>query len=439
MDTMKHPSTVGEAEQTVVQATRGLSSTFSALHHRNFRLFWSGQLISLIGTWMQTTGQSWLVLQLTHSAWWLGIVGALQFLPILIFSLFGGVLADRLPKRKVLLATQAVAALIATVLWLLVFTQTIQLWEVLVLALLLGTTNSLDMPTRQSFVVEMVGREDLSNAVALNSSIFNLARIVGPGLAGLIIAWVGEAPLFLFNALSFIPVIIGLAMIDLTKLHAPTRRVQENDKSGGTFKSLTEGLSYTRQTPSIFLIIMTVGLVSLFGINFNVVLPLFADTVLNVGPQGFGFISSAFGIGSLLSALWMAWNHTQPSIRQIILGGLFFSVFELLFAFSHLYVFSLLLIAAVGFTQILFSAMANTTLQTVTPHHLRGRIMGIYLLVFAGTNPIGNLLTGLAASTWGASVALGIGAVLSLLAAITAWLYKKPAEKSFKEFTHRDN
>ena len=202
------------------QQVNGLLRTFIALRHRNFRLFWFGQLISLIGTWMQSIGQAWLVLQLTHSAWLLGVVGALQFLPVMLLSLFGGVLADRLPKRKVLLFTQSFAMLQAAVLWILVVSGHVQIWEVLVLASLLGLTNSFDMPTRQAFVVEMVGREDLPNAIALNSSVFNMARVVGPGLGGLIIAFLGIAPLFLLNAISFVPVIIGLALIRMSELHA---------------------------------------------------------------------------------------------------------------------------------------------------------------------------------------------------------------------------
>src|SRR5436305_3819043 len=189
------------------QQVKGLLRAFLALRHRNFRLFWFGQMISLMGTWMQTIGQAWLVLQLTHSAWLLGIVGALQFLPVMLLALFGGVLADRLPKRTVLLFTQTSAMLQAFVLWILVATGQLHLWHILVLASLLGLTNSVDMPARQAFVVEMVGREDLPNAIALNSSLFNMARIVGPGIVGLIIAWAGVAPLFLLNAISFIPVI----------------------------------------------------------------------------------------------------------------------------------------------------------------------------------------------------------------------------------------
>src|SRR6266436_189858 len=214
---------IGQKQQARAQA-RGLLRAFIALRHRNFRLFWVGQLISLIGTWMQTTAQAWLVLELTHSAWWLGVVGALQFLPVLLLALFGGVLADRLPKRTVLLFTQSSAMLLAFILWILVATGGVHLWHVLILASLLGLTNALDMPTRQAFVVEMVGREDLPNAVDLNSSLFNMARILGPGLGGILIAWLGVAPLFLLNALSFIPVITGLFLIDNSTLYAQVKR-----------------------------------------------------------------------------------------------------------------------------------------------------------------------------------------------------------------------
>src|SRR5713226_9404678 len=234
-------------QESQQQQVKGLLRTFVALRHRNFRLFWFGQLISLTGTWMQTIGQAWLVLELTHSAWLLGIVGALQFLPVMLFSLFGGVLADRLPKRKVLLFTQSSAMLQATVLWALVASGQVRLWHVLVLATLLGLTNSLDMPTRQAFVVEMVGREDLPNAVALNSSLFNMARILGPGIGGLIIAWLGVAPLFLLNAISFIAVIIGLGLIDMGKLYGLVPRAGQ----APPLQSLREGLHYVRTTPSV--------------------------------------------------------------------------------------------------------------------------------------------------------------------------------------------
>src|SRR5713101_3752698 len=417
------------------QQVKGLLRTFLALRHRNFRLFWFGQLISLTGTWMQTIGQAWLVLELTHSAWLLGVVGALQFLPVMLLSLFGGVLADRLPKRKVLLFTQSFAMLQAVLLWALVASGQVQIWHVLVLAALLGLTNSLDMPTRQAFVVEMVGREDLTNAIALNSSLFNMARIVGPGIGGLIIAWLGVAPLFLLNAISFIAVIIGLALIDMNHLYALARRpnVSLDTVKQSTLQSLREGLVYVIRTPSVLLIIAVVGIISLFGINFNVILPLFATDVLHAGPEGFGFISAAFGLGSLFSALWLAWGNNKPSIRQLLIGALAFCVLEILFAISHMYMLSLVLIAAVGFSQIAFSATANTTLQTVSPDHLRGRVMSVYMLVFAGTVPLGNLFTGGIAHLFSAPISLLLGGGLSLIAAIVGWILRKPAEKSLAE------
>ena len=413
------------------QQAKGPLRAFIALRHRNFRLFWFGQMISLIGTWMQTTGQAWLVLEITHSAWQLGIVGAIQFLPILLFSIFGGVFADRWPKRNVLLFTQSAAMLQAVVLWALVASGHVQIWEIYLLALLLGITNSLDMPTRQAFVVEMVGREDLPNAVALNSSIFNLARIVGPGMGGLIIAFSGVTTLFLLNALSFIAVIGGLLMIRNKELHAITKRALMDGARVKTWQSLSEGMAYIRRTPAVLLIILVVGSVSLFGINFNVVLPLFATTVLNVGAVGFGLLSSAIGIGALLSALWIAWGNRQPSIRNLLISTLAFSVLLMLFSVSHIYPISLVLILLVGFSQIAFSALANTAIQSIAPDHLRGRVMSVYMAFFAGSTPIGNLLIGGLSILGGPSIALLICASLALLAALAGWIWRKPAEKDF--------
>jgi len=410
---------------SVAQPASGFLRAFTALRSRNFRLFWYGQLISLIGTWMQTTGQAWLVLTLTHSALALGIVGALQFLPILLFTLFGGVVADRLPKRRLLLFTQSFAALQATVLWLLVMTGTVQLWHVYVLAFLLGLTNSLDMPTRQSFVVEMVGQETLPNAIALNSSIFNMARIVGPGIAGLIIARFGESPLFLLNAISFIPVIIGLAMIDINKLHAQPQRNNASPQSA--LQSIGEGLVYVWKTPAVLLVIAVIGIVSLFGVNFNVTLPLVATEVLNSGAEGFGFISSTFGLGALIAALWLAWGNKEPSIIQMLISAISFSITLGLFAISRWYPLSLLLVALTGFAQITFMAIGNTTLQTVTPNYLRGRIMSVYMLVFAGSTPIGNLFTGVLAHLFGISATIVLSAALSLIAAVAGWIKRAPA------------
>jgi MFS family permease len=418
------------------QRRTGRSKAFMALQHRNFRLFWIGQLISLIGTWMDSTGQSWLVLHLTGNALALGLVGALQFLPILLLTLFGGVLADRLPKRRVLVFTQSFLALQAATLCILVFTGKIQIWHIYILAILFGLTNSLDMPTRQSFVVEMVGREALPNAIALNSSVFNMSRIVGPGIAGLIIAQLGEGPLFFLNSLSFIPVIIGLLMINVKELYGQPH--QEEAAPSSTMQSLREGLVYVKRTPAVLLIVVVIGLVSLFGINFNVVLPLVATGALHVGSEGFGFISSAFGVGSLIAALWLAWGNKTPSLSRMLIFAVLFSIVLGLFGFSHWYPLSLVLIAATGFMQISFSALANTTLQTVTPDHLRGRVMSVYMLVFNGTTPIGNLFIGGLANSVGISIAVIVSAGLSLVAAVAGWIRRAPAVEDMERTIYAD-
>ena len=379
---------------------------------------------------MQSIGQAWLVLKLTHSAWQLGVVGALQFLPVLLFSIFGGVFADRWPKRRVLLVTQSLAMLQAFLLWALVTTGIIQPWQIYVLAISLGLTNSLDQPARSAFVVEMVGREDLSNAVALNSSLFNLARIVGPGLGGIIIATRGITLLFLLNTLSFLAVIGALALIDVSELHAQALHPKSRGERQNTWQSLREGVDYVRRTPAVALVILVVGLVLLFGANFDVLLPLFATDVLHVGATGFGFLSAAIGVGSLISALWLAWSGQRPTIRGVLIGTLVFSVLEAAFAISHVYLLSLVLIASTGAVETIFGALTITTLQMVAPDHLRGRVISIYILFFTGSAPLGLLLAGWLAGLYGASLALLICALLSMLVAGAGWIWRKPAEKS---------
>jgi MFS family permease len=409
---------------------QGLLRAFTSLRHRNFRLYWFGQMISLIGSWMQSIGQVWLVLSLTHSGWQLGVVGALQSLPVLLFSIFGGVFADRLPKRRVLLLTQSAAMAQALLLWALIATSTIQLWHLYVLAMLLGLTNSLDKPTRQAFVVEMVGRLDLPNAVALNSSLFTLARIVGPGMAGIIIAASGVTMLFLLNALSFLAVLVGLALIKSHELHAQVLQRTNALARQNAWQSLREGVAYCWKTPTVLLVILVVGLVLLFGSNFNVVLPLFATDVLHVGARGFGFLSAAIGVGSLCSALWLAWSNQQPTIRRVLIGTLVFSVLEAVFALSYIYLLSVVLIASVGFAETAFAQLAITTLQTVAPDHLRGRIISVYVLFFDGSLPLGYLLMGWLSGLCGASIALLIGALLSLLVAGAGWLWRQAATRN---------
>jgi MFS family permease len=407
---------------------KGLLRAFTSLRQRNFRLFWSGQIISLMGTYMQTIGQAWLVLELTHSAWQLGLVGALQALPVLFFSIFGGVFVDRWPKRRLLLFTQSAAMLQALLLWALIATGTVQLWQIYVLALLLGLTNSLYLPASRAFVVEMVGREDLPNAVALNFSLSTLARIVGPGVAGIIIAASSVAMLFLLNALSFLPVMVSLALIKSHELYAQALGHRSVGERQNTWQSLREGVDYVWKTPAVLLVIVVVGLVLLFGSNFNVVLPLFATNVLHVGATGFGFLSAAIGVGSLCSALWLAWSNSAPTIHRVLIGMLLFGVLEVVFAVSHIYLLSLVLIASVGFTETAFAAQAMTTLQTVAPDYLSGRVMSVQVLFFDGSLPLGYLLMGWLSGLFGAPIAMLIGALLSLAVVGAGWMWRKPVE-----------
>jgi len=404
---------------------------FTALRQRNFRLFWSGQMISLLGTMMQSIGQAWLVLELTHSALQLGLVGALQALPILLFSIFGGVFADRWPKRRILLLTQTAAMIQALLLWMLIATGTLQLWHLYVLALLLGLTNSLGRPASQAFVVAMVGREDLPNAVALNSSISTLARIVGPALGGVIIGASGVTMLFLLNALSFMPVIIALALIKSHELHIQLSQASSVGVRQNTWQSLREGVDYVWQTPAVLFMIFVVGLVLLCGSNFNVLLPLFATDVLHAGATVFGFLSAALGLGALLAALLLAWSNQQSTLQHVLTAMLAFGILEVFFAISHSYLLSLVLIASIGFAEETFAMQSMTMLQTVTPSHLSGRVMSVQVLFFDGSLPLGYLLMGWLSGLYGAPIAMLSGALLSLLIVGSGWIQHFLARGAF--------
>ncbi len=427
---MEKPSPAPEQEtpaSTAPQpASKGVLRTLSALRHRNYRLYWFGQLVSLVGTFMQTTGQAWLALELTHSAWQLGVVGALQFLPVLLFALFGGVLADRWAKRRVLLVTQSIAMLQAVLLWALVASSAVQVWHIYVLAALLGLASSFDQPARAAFVVELVGREDLPNAVALNSSLSNLAYVVGPGLGGLLIAASGVTLLFLLNAISFLAVLVALALIRRQELYAQARPTGERQN---TWQSLREGVAYVRNAPATRLVILVVGLVLLFGANYNVFVPLFATSVLHAGAVGYGWLSAALGLGALLSALALAVRRWQPTIRRVLIGTLLYGALLAAFAISHVYLLSLALLLGVGLAETIFGAVTTTLLQTTAPDHLRGRVTGVYVLCFTGSIPLGYLLTGWLTGLCGASIGLLILALLCLLSVGVGWLWRKPAEQ----------
>ena len=392
-----------------------------AFHHRNYRLFFAGQAISLVGTWMQQVAQGWLVLQLTHDPLWLGLVSLAQFGPVIILGLFGGVIADQLPKRKTLMATQTVAMILAFVLFGLTATHVVQVWHVMVLAALLGVTNAFDMPARQSFAVEMVGRDDVANAVGLNSALFNASRILGPATAGLLIGAFDISIAFLINGISFIAVILAyLAMRD-----GELRAVAQNPRPRNwteVVETLAEGARYVRSTPIVLLAVTIVGLASTFGMNFSVLVPPLADNVLHVGASGFGFLMAASGIGSTLAALWVAFQR-RPGTRAIALGAVALGLGTIVLAFSTSFAVSLLAMAIAGAGGIAMAVSANTTIQLAVPDHLRGRVMSFYTTIFSASVPAGGLLMGAIASARGVPLSLFVGSVLTLAVGGAGWVW----------------
>jgi MFS family permease len=383
-----------------------------AFRHRNYRLFFGGQLISLIGTWMQQVAQAWLVLQLTHDPLWLGIVAVAQFAPVIVFGLFGGVIADNLPKRKTLLVTQIVAMVLAFILFGLTASGIVQVWHVMILAVLLGINNAVDMPTRQSFAVEMVGREDMTNAVGLNAAQFNASRIIGPAVAGLLIGAFDISIAFLINAVSYIAVIAAyLAMreSELRPVEPPNRPTTVR----AVFENLAEGARYVRNTPLVLLGVVVVGLAATFGMNFQVLVPPLADNVLHVGASGFGFLMAASGVGSTIAALSVAFTR-RIGPGPIVGGAIALGFGSIVLAVSTSFALSLLAMFIAGAGAIAMAVTANTTIQMVVPDQLRGRVMSVYTTVFAGSVPAGGLLMGFIASTWSVPTALMVGALVTL-------------------------
>jgi MFS family permease len=415
------PSSTGSAQPRAVTGARRAGV---ALRHRNFQLFFAGQLISLIGTWMQSLAQGWLVLQLTHDPFVLGVISAVQFLPVMLFGLFGGLIADALPKRTIIIATQTASMLLALALFWLTWTHQVQAWQVGVLALLLGVVNTVDNPTRQAFVVEMVGRDDVVNAVALNSAVFNTARIVGPALAGIIIGVVGIASCFFLNGISYIAVIIGLFAMRTSELHGRSR-YQLQHRTGAVVADLAEGLRYVRATPVVLLAVAVVGLVSTLGMNLNVLVPVYSADVLRAGATGFGFLMAATGLGALVAAVAIAFVG-RSSPRVMLLGAGLLGALQAVLLVVHAMPVALACLFGVGFGSIAMSATANTSIQLAVPDDLRGRVMSVYTTVFAGSTPIGALFAGTLASQFGSPVSFAAGGVSSLAVAVGAFVLARP-------------
>jgi len=396
----------------------GIGRGLAAMRHANYRRYWFGQIGSLIGVWMQSVALPWLVLQLGGSPLQLGLVMAFLFGPSMIVAPLGGVLADRVDKRRTLIIVNVVAMLQASVLFALTVTGVIEIWQIYALALVAGIVGSVEMPLRQAFVAELVPREDLVNAIALSSTSFNLSRVIGPAIAGLSIATLGVASNFGINALSYVSVIIGLLRIDPSRLY----RAARPEVFPSVRASLAEGLRYARRTPSVLWPLVLLGGTAALAMNFQTLLPLFART-LGIDAEGYGALFAAIGVGALIGSLGLAFMANQRPMKGLILGGAaaFLALtFALGFARSPMVAFALVI--GIGLASMLMINTINVTIQNAVPDALRGRVMALYVTVFAGTAPIGGLLAGALAQAFGAPIAFSVGAALgALVLALVAW------------------
>ncbi|MGE5553312.1 MAG: MFS transporter [Betaproteobacteria bacterium] len=388
-----------------------------ALRHRDYRLYFAGQLVSQCGTWMQSVGQSWLVLQLTDSALKLGLVTSLQWLPTLLFCLVAGAVVDRLPKRRLLLVTQATQMLVAFALFALVATGTIQYWQVAVAAFCLGLANAFDMPARQAFIVEMVGKEDLGNAIVLNSAMMNGARLLGPALAGVVVAWKGVGLAFLFNGVSFLAVLGALLAMEAQGLPRLRQRTP-------LVRDVVEGLRYALRNPAIAMLLALMLVVGLFVFNFNVTIPLLATRLLRLDAKGYGALMSAIGAGALCAGLTLGLtNRKKPELSAVVAASVVFSGLYFAVGAVRTLPLALGLLVLLGISQIHFSSQLNTALQMAVSDEMRGRVMSMYTLAFAGTTPLGSLIMGSVTEAWGAAAGFFVGGGLSIVGVVllTVW------------------
>jgi MFS family permease len=385
------------------------AGAFRALRHRNFKLFFGGQIISLVGTWMQTVAQAWLVYRMTGSSVLLGVLGFVGQIPIFLLSPLAGLAADRWPRRRVVIATQTASMLLAFILAALTMTGRIRVWEIIILATMLGIVNAFDVPARQSFLIEMVGREDLLNAIALNSSMFNGARVAGPAIAAAVVAMVGEGWCFLLNGVSYFAVIAGLFLMRIEKAYAV--------HDGATpIEKLREGLRFVRHTKPIRALLDLVAIVSFMALSYTVLMPIFADRILHGGVNAYGTLMGAVGVGAMFGALALAMRQQLRGLGNIVAysaTGLGISL--VLFSASHWYWLSFAILVISGFTMMMQFTATNTLIQAMVPDQLRGRVMSIYSMMFLGMSPLGSLLAGALADHIGAPVTVAIGGLASCL------------------------
>jgi MFS family permease len=384
--------------------------TFAALSIPNYRRYYGGQSVSLIGTWMQMTAQAWLVLTLTHSSTWLGIVVALQTLPVLVLGPYGGVIADRVDKRKLMVVLQGAMGLQALALGLLTVTGNVRVWEIGVLAALLGFNNAFENPARQSFMMELVGPEHLRNAVSLNSVLVNVARSIGPAVAGILIATVGDGVCFLVNAASFVAVVFSLTTLDGAAL-APS---QPQPRARG---QLREGLRYVRSTPALAVPLVMMGVAGCLTYEFQVSLPVMADRGLNVGATGFGFMTASMGVGAVVGGLLVA-ARGKTGLKPLMLAACGFAVALTLATLAPGLGLELIALAFAGAASISFMSTGNSTLQLTAAPEMRGRVMSLWFVAFQGSTPIGGPVVGVVMAVIGPRAGLGLGAITVALVAI---------------------
>ncbi|MFD7898777.1 MFS transporter [Streptomyces sp. NPDC059743] len=399
---------------------RVLGEAFRSLSVRNFRLFAAGQVVSVAGTWMMIVAQDWLVLSLTgDSATALGTVTAAQFTPMLLLTLYGGRLADRYDKRRLLIVCNLVSGAYAFVLSLLLLAGALELWHIYVFALCLGTVNAVEVPTRMSFVSEMVGSELLPNASAFSAAYFNIARVAGPAVAGLLIATIGTGPVMALNAVSYLATVAGLRMMRTSELR---RAARVGDRGG-----VLDGLRHTRARPDLTLPMALVAVIGLFGLNFQLTLPLIAKTVFDADATSFGLLTTAFAAGSVLAAFATTARRGRPSGRTVSGAAFAFGLLEAATGWAPTYPAVVVLLLMTGFTSIYFAQAANHRIQLGSDPQYRGRVLALYTLILQGSTPLGAILVGQLTEHLGARSGLYVGGLVSLAAGATAWLLDRPA------------
>jgi MFS family permease len=397
-----------------------LNNPFMSLKHKNFFVYWVSMCISFICSWMQNIAQPWLAYSITKSAFLLGVVGAMQYAPLLIFSLFAGVYIDKFNKKKIIIFTQLALLLITMILAILVWTETVQYWHILLLATAIGCVNTLDIPTRQSFVVELVGKKDLMNAIALNSMVFNIARIVGPALAGLIMAYVGIAFCFFINSVSFGVVVIAMFFIKPLKTEIKTK---ENLK---VMAEIKDGLGYIYNNKILLKSILSLAIVSTFAMNFNVLVPVFTRGVLGRGEASFGLLMSFTGIGSLIGAFLVA-TSSKKGPQKFVLNIVPFviAILVIITGLTNMFIVTGLLMAATGLFLVSFNSTTNSTVQLNTEDEYRGRVMSVYSLVFGGLTPLGSLYSGSITEAFGPRIGfVACGIIMIVLFSIESFSFR---------------